>query len=176
MKAVKILSPGQAAVVEVPIPKLRPDYVLVKTKAIALNPTDWKHVDRAATPHATVGCDYSGVIEAVGGAVPTDLGLKKGDRVAGFVHGANAVELEDGAFGEWLVAKAGLVMKIPDDMSFEDASALGVGVVTVGQGMYQSMGLPWPEVGKETVEKNGPILIYGGSTATGAYAIQFAKL
>jgi len=42
--------------------------------------------------------------------------------------------------------------------------------------MYQSMGLPWPEVGKETVEKNGPILIYGGSTATGAYAIQFAKL
>lgn len=42
--------------------------------------------------------------------------------------------------------------------------------------MYQSMGLPWPEVGKETVEKNGPILIYGGSTATRAYAIQFAKL
>lgn len=38
------------------------------------------------------------------------------------------------------------------------------------------MGLPWPAVGKETVEKNGPILIYGGSTATGAYAIQFAKL
>jgi hypothetical protein len=32
--------------------------------------------------------------------VPADLGLKKGDRVAGFVHGANAVELEDGAFGE----------------------------------------------------------------------------
>jgi NADPH:quinone reductase-like Zn-dependent oxidoreductase len=67
-------------------------------------------------------------------------------------------------------------MKIPDDMSFEDASALGVGIVTVGQGMYQSMRLPWPEVGKETAGKNGSILIYGGSTATGAYAIQFAKL
>lgn len=74
--------------------------------------------------------------------MPADLGLKKGDRVAGFVHGAITVELEDGAFGEWLVAKAGLVMKIPDDMSFEDASAFGVGIVTVGQGMYQSMGLP----------------------------------
>ena len=67
-------------------------------------------------------------------------------------------------------------MKIPDDMSFEDASTLGVGIVTVGQGMYQSMGLPWLEMGKETVQRNGPILIYGGSTATGAYAIQFAKL
>lgn len=24
-----------------PVPKLRPDYILVKTVAIALNPTDW---------------------------------------------------------------------------------------------------------------------------------------
>lgn len=118
MKAVKILSPGQADVVEVPIPKLRPDYVLIKTKAVALNPTDWKHVDRVATPHAIVGCDCSGVVEAVGAAVPAELALKKGDRVAGFVHGANAVEPEDRAFGEWLVAKAGLMMKIPDDMGF----------------------------------------------------------
>ena len=105
-----------------------------------------------------------------------ELGLKKGDRIAGFVHGANTVELEDRAFGEWLVAKAGLVMKIPDDMSFEDASTLGVGIVTVGHGIYQSMGLPRPEVEKETVERNGPTLIYSGSMATGAYAIQFAKL
>jgi hypothetical protein len=40
MKAVKILSSGQAAVVEVPIHKLRPDYILIKTKAVALDPTD----------------------------------------------------------------------------------------------------------------------------------------
>jgi len=63
------------------------------------------------------------------------------DRVAGFVHGANAVELEDGAFGEWLVAKAGLVMKIPDDMSFEDASALGVGIVYGGAGHVSEYGI-----------------------------------
>ena len=113
--------------VKVPIPKLRPDYALINTKAIALNPTDRKHVDQVATPHATVGCDYSGVIEAVGGAVPAELGLKKGGRVAGFVHGANAVELEDGAFGEWLVAKAGLVMKIPDDMSLRMPARSGLG-------------------------------------------------
>jgi len=107
MKAIKILSPGQAAVVEVPIPKLRPDYVLIKTKAVALSPIDWKHVDRVATPHATVGCDYSGVIETVGGAVPAELGLKKGDCVAGFVHGANAVELEDGRLGSGWLRKPG---------------------------------------------------------------------
>ena len=41
MKAVKMVATGKAEVQEVPVPKLRPDYVLVKTKCIALNPTDW---------------------------------------------------------------------------------------------------------------------------------------
>jgi hypothetical protein len=43
----------------------------------------------------------------------------------------------------------------------------------VGQGLYQSLELPLPT--KPTSEK--PILlIYGGSTATGSLAIQYAKL
>ena len=58
MKALKIISKGQAAVQEVPIPKLRPDYLLVKTRFVALNPTDWKHIDKLPQPGATVGCDY----------------------------------------------------------------------------------------------------------------------
>lgn len=29
---------------EVSVPKLRDDYIIVQTKAVALNPTDWKHV------------------------------------------------------------------------------------------------------------------------------------
>lgn len=41
MKAIKIVEAGKAEVQEVPLPKLRDDYVLVKVKAVALNPTDW---------------------------------------------------------------------------------------------------------------------------------------
>ena len=41
MKAIKVVGTGKAEIQEVPLPKLRDDYVLVKTKCVALNPTDW---------------------------------------------------------------------------------------------------------------------------------------
>ncbi len=41
MKAIKITGPGEAEIQDVPIPALRDDYVLVRVKAVALNPTDW---------------------------------------------------------------------------------------------------------------------------------------
>lgn len=171
MRALKVDSPGHASVHnDVPIPRLRPDYILVKTSAVALNPTDWKHIKFVTEP-TTLGCDYSGTVVEVGSAVTK--AFKKGDRVAGVVHGGNELQPEDGAFGEYLVAKGDLQCRIPDSLSFEDASTLGVGVSTVGQGMYQDMELPWPD-GKN--KKRFPVLIYGASTATGALAVQFAKL
>lgn len=50
---------------------------------------------------------------------------------------------------------------------------MGVGITTVGQGLYQSLQLPQPSSPSSTPI---PLLIYGGSTATGSLAIQFAKL
>lgn len=44
---------------------------------------------------------------------------------------------------------------------------------SVGQGLYQSLELPLPD--KPTAQKTS-LLIYGGSTATGSLAIQYAKL
>ena len=41
MKAIKMIEQGKAEIKEVPLPKLRDDYVLVKVKNVALNPTDW---------------------------------------------------------------------------------------------------------------------------------------
>lgn len=64
-------------------------------------------------------------------------------------------------------------MKIPDWMPFEDASTFPVGVITCGQAMYQHMKLPSPA--SPTTEKQ-KVLVYGGSSATGMFAIQYAKL
>lgn len=58
-------------------------------------------------------------------------------------------------------------------MSWEEGATLGVAITTVGQGMYQSLGLALPS---EPVSDKTPLLVYGGSTATGSIAIQFGKL
>ena len=64
-------------------------------------------------------------------------------------------------------------IKIPYNVSSKDAATLGIGLFTVGQSLYQSLGLPLPT---QPATERFPILIYGGSTATGTLAIQFAKL
>lgn len=171
MKAIKIVEADKAEIQTVPLPQLRDDYVLVKVNKVALNPTDWKHIAFLAQPGATVGCDFSGTIQAVGKDVQKSW--KEADRIASFAHGANAVQLEDGCFGEYCVAKGDLGLKVPDSMTDTEAATLGVGVTTVGQGLYQSLNLPLPQSGRG---EGGVLLVYGGSTATGSLAIQYARL
>lgn len=172
MKAVKVQEGRTAAVVESPKPRLRPDYLIVKAKAVALNPTDWKHIDKGlAKSGCTLGCDFAGVVEEVGPNVKKQF--KPGDRIACFVHGGNGVEPEDGCFAEYVAAKGDIAFHIPDSMTFEEAATLPVAVVTCGQGLYQQMGLPWPD---KPLKEKRYLLVYGGSTGTGMAAIQYATL
>jgi NADPH:quinone reductase-like Zn-dependent oxidoreductase len=100
-----------------PIPAMRRGYMLVRTVAVAVNPTDWNHIQFENTPGGLAGCDYAGIVEEV----PCEGASKRferGDRVAGFVHGANAVAADDGAFAEFILAKTSLQMRIPDNISF----------------------------------------------------------
>ncbi|KAF3042728.1 hypothetical protein E8E12_009390 [Didymella heteroderae] len=155
---------------DVPLPKVQDNFMIVKTKAVALNPTDWKSLESSPSKGAIVGCDYAGVVEEVGNGVKD---VKVGDRVAGFARGGDPADHSNGAFAEHIKAKAGIHAKISENISWEDASTLGVGITTVGQGLYQSLGLPLPPA---KVSEPTPVLIYGASTATGTLAVQFAKL
>ena len=61
-------------------------------------------------------------------------------------------------------------------MSDDDAATLGTGIITCGQSMYQNLGLREPDVSKGTKKQGDFFLVYGGSTATGTLAIQYAVL
>ncbi|KFA52621.1 hypothetical protein S40293_10055 [Stachybotrys chartarum IBT 40293] len=171
-KAIIVVEEGKrAAIQDVPVPKIRDEWILVRTKAVGLNPTDWKHVDMSyANAGTKLGCDYAGVVVEVGSKVAH---FKEGDRVAGFCHGGHRLDHETGAFGEYVLAKANAQFLIPDDLSFEQAAVLPVALFTCGLGLYQSLGLPSP---RNPAKEPVPILINGGSTGTGMLAIQFGKL
>jgi NADPH:quinone reductase-like Zn-dependent oxidoreductase len=173
MKALVMKGDKQASVVsDRPLPKMRPGYVLVKVAAVALNPTDWKHIAGLNVPGLLCGCDYAGTVEKTGTGYTKQW--KEGDRISGIAHGGNSKQPEDGAFAEHIVVKADVQWRLPDSMSFEEGSTLGVGILTVGQGLFQTLKLDLPTDGAQ--KKDEYVLIYGGSTATGALGLQFLKL
>ncbi|THV46386.1 hypothetical protein BGAL_0390g00030 [Botrytis galanthina] len=165
---------GEASLQPIPIPRLRDDYILVKTIAVAINPTDWQ-TSKDKRPHA-LGCDFAGIVVEIGRGVEKEW--KKGDRIAGMAHGGNDIEPEDGTFATYIVVKGDVAFHIPENISFEEAASLGVGVTTVALGFYKYLSLPLLKFPLSTFnpESEFPILIYGGSCATGTLAIQFAKL
>ncbi|TGO69992.1 hypothetical protein BELL_0747g00020 [Botrytis elliptica] len=171
---------GEGRLQPIPIPRLRDDYVLVKTIAVAINPTDWQTVDEKSSPRTKgptrLGCDFAGIVVEIGRGVEKEW--KKGERIAGMAHGGNDIEPEDGTFATYIVVKGDVAFHIPDTISFEEAASLGVEVTTVALGFYKYLSLPlltFP-LSMPNSESKLPLLIYGGSSATGTLAIQFAKL
>lgn len=85
MKAIIIVEEGKAGIRDIPVPSIPDGWLLVKVKALAVNPTDWKHIDwNIGGVGARCGCDYAGVVEALGAGAQ---GFEIGDRIAGFCHG-----------------------------------------------------------------------------------------
>lgn len=89
MKAVIIQERGVAAIADIKEQTMRPDYIKVKTVAVAINPTDLHHTASAGRVGGIIGCDLSGIVEEVGEECKSNV--KKGDAVYGVCHGANLV-------------------------------------------------------------------------------------
>lgn len=86
-RAIVIQSEGKAIIEHVPIPLLRTNYLLIRTTAVALDPTDWKHIEYGlGAPGAKVSCDCAGIVVGVGPDMAKSF--RKGDRVAGLTQGS----------------------------------------------------------------------------------------
>jgi NADPH:quinone reductase-like Zn-dependent oxidoreductase len=86
-KAIVAVEKGKAEIRELALPKLHEGHVLIKVRAVGINPTDWKSIDNAGPNKfgARSGCDFAGEVVKVGPGVKKDF--KKGDRVSGFAFG-----------------------------------------------------------------------------------------
>ncbi|CAH0025168.1 unnamed protein product [Clonostachys rhizophaga] len=167
-----IFSPGATVRDNVPIPKINSQQLLVKVKTVALNPSDFKHMDALGLPNCILGCDFAGEVVEVGGGVTSKW--KVGDRIAGCVHGG--MYSDEGAFAEYLKVDSDIAWRVPDDISDADATTYGVSAVTAAYTLNTRFGIPFPGSGETPAPSDDlTIFIYAGGTSAGLFHLQFAK-
>lgn len=154
---------------DVAFPTLQRDQFLIKTEAVAINPSDTKMRGDFVTPGGVLGTDYAGTVVACG---PEVTKVKVGDRVCGAKHAMNASTPLLGAFGEYNISDGKIWLKLPASISTEGGATLGAGISTAGLAL-KLLGLPLPDA---PVKKPAHVLVYGGSTATATIAIQLLRL
>ncbi|KAJ5827803.1 Alcohol dehydrogenase superfamily zinc-type [Penicillium robsamsonii] len=157
---------------DVQLPELEPDMLIVKTVVVAVNPCDMKMTGPMASEGAISGGDCAGIVIAIGSEVPEGR-FAVGDRVCVAVQSMNPLLPRVGAFAQYVGATADFTLKIPDDMTFEEASTLGISTATIGYALFKSLNIPGhPD---KPAAKPAYVLVYGGSTATGTIAIQLIR-
>ena len=154
---------------------MKNDSILVRPTFIGNNPCDFLIVDLQPvfSQGQMVGCDYCGVVVKVGSEVKTDL--KPGDKVVGAVAGGVGCDLSRGAFAELIPPYGDLVFPLPKNLTEPQAATIGIGIATIAVSFYENFALPLPDSNPDS-GKGKPFFIYGGSSAMGLFAIQFAKL
>lgn len=150
---------------DIEIPQPGAGQVLVKVKAISINPVDAK--TRAGGGMAgmlkdkfplILGWDISGTVEKAGEGVSD---FKQGDAVFGMLEfPANAH-----GYAEYVVTDAKNLALKPDNISFEQAAAATLAALTA----YQAM------VHKIKMQPGERVLVHAASGGVGHYAVQIAK-
>lgn len=167
MKAIVIEEFGGPEVfkeAEVPKPELQAGHLLVRVVASSVNPVDYKVRAGLIPPitpafPAVLGCDVAGVVDEVGDGV---AGFSVGDEVY-FCAGSPAGI--GGALAEYCLVDAAQVAKKPASLTFEEAAALPLVMITAWDGL----------IDRAQVGPGMKVLVHGGTGGVGHAGLQLAK-
>ena len=149
--------------------------LLIKNHAVAINPVDAIMQDQGMFVEnwpVIVGEDLAGEVAAVG---PDVKGFQVGQRVLAHPLGLATKKNTENAFQNYTLVQAAATSPIPDNVSFEAASALPLSLSTAAHGLYGKDFLKLPYPSNKPHKTGETILIWGGSSSVGAAAIQLAK-
>ena len=189
MKAAVFYEPGgpeKIQIGEVPNPQIDHDQVLIQVKACALNHFDLLVLREADPDNFTFpfwgGADIAGVVAETGKSVNQ---FASGDRVVAnpslycgqCEHCLSGEESQcnsygiigdtvPGGFAEYIAVDAMNVMKLPEQISFEEAAATPLVYQTAWRALISRAG----------VRPGEDVLILGASGGVGSASIQIAKL
>lgn len=156
-------SPDVLELREVERPALEDDGVLVRVRAVSVNPADWYSLTGNPLParlmgglrrpkSELVGTDFAGVVEEVGKDFD---GLEPGDEVFG---------ARTGVFAEYVFVKNAVVRK-PPNLTFEEAASVPIAGITALQGLRD----------RGRLQPGQKVLVNGASGGVGTFAVQVAK-
>jgi NADPH:quinone reductase len=162
MKAIIVKEFGAADVLrfeERATPEPREDQVLVRLKAAGVNPVDTYirsgvYAQKPDLPY-TPGKDGAGIVEKTGAKVTK---FKTGDRVL-------TADAGSGTYAEAAVFDEKHLIKLPENVSFEEGAGVFVPYATAYRALFQ----------KARARAGETVLIHGASGGVGVAAIQWAK-
>jgi len=189
MKAVRLHAFGGPDVLvyeDAPKPRVSPGEVLVRVRAVGLNPPDWYLRDgyRALPPEwrpsgdfpLILGTDVAGVVEATAADVD---GFEVGDEVYGMVRFPEGVMTGGGAYAEYVSAPAAHLARKPDSLDHIHAAAAPMSLLTAWQFLVElghDAPNPFQNFPHEPVALEGrTVLINGAGGGVGHLATQLAK-
>lgn len=155
---------------ELPMPELKSNEVLVRTKAISVNRVDSFvrqndfavgvfYLPEADEKSIVLGWDLSGVVVKTGDDVTE---FKVGDEVFGLVNFFGRGRTN----AEYVAAPAAHVVRKPANISHAEAAGAGLTALTAWQAI----------VTYGQVKKNQKVLIHAAAGGVGHFAVQLAKL
>ena len=154
---------GEPRLLEVAQPVAKPDQLLVKIAATAINPFDWKVADGIMGTAPTVfplilGQDAAGTVIATGASVTR---FKIGDRIFGqFFH----MPIGEGTFAQYaVVPQTAPLVLLPTQIDFATGAALPTAGMTA-LAMVEALEL----------REQASVLIVGATGGVGSFATQIA--
>jgi len=157
MKAAVATEQG-LAVRDIAQPKPKPNEVLVRVRAAALNRADL--ATARGIPHGSHG----GVGAAVGLEWAGEV-VETGTEVEGYRPGDRIMCSGTGGYAEYAVSDWGRVNPMPDGMSFEQAATLPVALITLHNALVTAGRL----------RRGESVMIQGASSGVGLMGLQIAK-
>ncbi len=168
MKAIAIQEFGgrdKLQLMDLPVPALEAQEVLIRIKAAGVNPVDWKIREgflRDFLPHEfpiILGWDTAGVVEKIGNEV---TGHHVGDEVFSYCR---LPVIHNGSYAEYIALPADIVAKKPASLSFEQAASIPLAGLTAYQSLFDAGGL----------QRGDIVLIHAAAGGVGGFAVQLAK-
>ncbi|KAM7189388.1 GroES-like protein [Rhypophila sp. PSN 637] len=160
------------------ISALQPDDIIIRAKAVAINPVDWKIQSNGNAlfpiPYpAILGADVAGEVIHVGEAVRNkfEVGQRVIAHALGFSHGWGY-----SSFQKVVVVRGNTAVSVlPGDISFEEGVVLPVSVSTAAAGLFwgATLGLSLDGL-KDKSGNKGTVLLWGGSSSVGSSVVQLA--